>query len=51
MDESILRLSGSKAINFLLHGDSQFDSNKNTTLLNAAITHTVDLGRFTASLV
>ena len=34
----------------LLYGDSKFDSNKNTRLLNAAIKYVIDSGRFTFSL-
>ena len=37
VDENILKLSENKLINLLLYGDSKFDSNKNTGLLNAAI--------------
>ena len=51
IDENILKLSGNKLINLLLYGDSKFDSNKNTRLLNAAIKYVIDSGRFTVSLV
>ena len=37
VDENILKLSDNKLINLLLHGDPQFDSNKNSRLLNQAI--------------
>ena len=40
IDENILKLSGNKLINLLLYGDSKFDSNENTKLLNAAIINT-----------
>ena len=46
VDENILKLSGNKLINLLLYGDSKFDSNKNTRLLNAAIKYVIDSGRF-----
>ena len=49
--ENILKLSGNKLINLLLYGDSKFDSNKNTRLLNATITYIIDSGRFTVALV
>ena len=51
IDENIFKLSGSKQISLLLYGDSKFDSNKNTRLLNAAIKYIIDLGRFTVPLV
>ena len=51
VDENILKLSGNKLINLLLYGDSKFDSNKNTRLLNAAIKYIIDSGRFTVPLV
>ena len=51
VDENILKLSGNKLINLLLYGDSKFDSNKNTRLLNAAIKYIIDSGKFTVSLV
>ena len=51
IDENILKLSGNKLINLLLYGDSKFDSNKNTRLLNAAIKYIIDSGRFTVPLV
>ena len=51
IDENIFKLSGSKLISLLLYGDSKFDSNKNTRLLNAAIKYIIDLGRFTVPLV
>ena len=51
VDENILKLSGNKLINLLLYGDSKFDSNKNTRLLNAAIKYVIDSGRFTVPLV
>ena len=35
--ENILKLSGNMLINLPLYGNPQFDSNKNTRLLNAAI--------------
>ena len=44
-------LSGNKLINLLLYGDPQFDSDKNTRLLNAAIKCIIDSGRFTVPLV
>ena len=44
VDENILKLSGNKLHNLLLYGDSQFDSNKNTRLLNTAIKYIVDSG-------
>ena len=49
--ENILKLSGNKLINLLLHGDSKFDSNKNSRLLNAAIKYIIDSGIFTVPLV
>ena len=51
IDENILKLSGNKLINLLLYGDSKFDSNKNSRLLNAAIKYIIDSGRFTVPLV
>ena len=51
IDENILKLSGNKLINLLFYGDSKFDSNKNTKLLNAAIKCIIDSGRFTVPLV
>ena len=51
VDENILTLSGNKLINLLLYGDSKFDSNKNTRLLNAAIKYVIDSDRFTVPLV
>ena len=51
VDENILKLSENKLINLLLYGDSKFDSNKNTRLLNATIKYVIDLGRFTVLLV
>ena len=51
VDENILKLSGNKLINLLLYGDSKFDSNKNTRLLNAAIKYVIDSDRFTVSIV
>ena len=51
IDENILKLSGNKLINLLLYGDSKFDSNKNTRLLNAAIKYIIDSARFTDPLV
>ena len=51
VDEHILKLSGNKLINLLLYGDSKFDSNKNTRLLNASIKYIIDSGRFTVALV
>ena len=50
VDEIILELSDNKLINLLLYGDSQFDSNKNSRLLNAAIKYIMDSGRFTVPL-
>ena len=52
VDENILKLSDNTLINLLLYGDRQFDSNKNTRLLNvhAAIKYTTDSGRFTVPL-
>ena len=47
VNENILKLSGNKLINLLLYGDPQFDSNKDTRLLNAAIKYTIDPCRFT----
>ena len=47
VNENILKLSENKLINLLLYGDSKFDSNKNTRLLNAAIKYVIDSGRFT----
>ena len=44
VDENILKLSSNKLYNLLLYGDSQFDSNKNTRLLNTAIKYIVDSG-------
>ena len=49
--ENILKLSDNKLINLFLYGDPQFDSNKNTRLLNAAIEYIIDSGRFTVSLL
>ena len=51
VDENILKLSENKLINLLLYGDSKFDSNKNTRLLNAAIKYVIDSDRFTVSIV
>ena len=51
VDENILKLSDNKQINLLLYGDPQFDSNKNTRLLNVAIEYIIDSGRFTVSLL
>ena len=51
VNENILKLSENKLINLLLYGDSKFDSNKNTRLLNAAIKYIIDSGRFTVPLV
>ena len=51
VDENILKLSDNKLINLLLYGDPQFDSNKNTRLLNAAIKYIIDSGRFTVPLL
>ena len=51
VDENILKLSDNKVINLLLYGDPQFDSNKNTRLLNAAIRYIIDSGRFTVPLL
>ena len=51
VDENILTLSGNKLINLLFYGDSKFDSNKNTRLLNAAIKYVIDSDRFTVSIV
>ena len=45
--ENILKLSGNKLFNLLLYGDSKFDPNKNTRLLNAAIKYVIDSERFT----
>ena len=42
VDENMLKLSGSMLINLLLYGDPQFDSDKNTRLLNAAIKYIID---------
>ena len=50
VDEIILELPDNKLINLLLYGDSQFDSNKNSRLLNAAIKYIMDSGRFTVPL-
>ena len=49
--ENILKLSDNKLINLFLYGDPQFDSNKNTRLLNAAIKYIIDSGRFTVHLL
>ena len=51
VDTNILKVSGNKLINLLLYGDSKFDSNKNTRLLNVAIKYVIDSGRFTVPLV
>ena len=51
LDENILKLSDNKLINLLLYHDPQFDSNKNTRLLNAAIKYIKDSGRFTVHLL
>ena len=51
IDENILKLSGNKLIHLPLYGDSKFDFNKNTRLLNAAIKYIIDSGRFTVPLV
>ena len=45
-DENILKLSGNMLINLLLYGNPQFDSNKNTRLLNAAIKYIIDSHRY-----
>ena len=51
VDENILELSDNTLINLLLCGDPQFYSNKSTRLLNAAIKHIIDSGRFTVRLL
>ena len=51
VDENILKLSVNNLINLLLYGDSKFDSNQNTRLLNAKIKYVIDSGRFTVLLV
>ena len=45
-NENILKLSGNMLINLLLYGNPQFDSNKNTRLLNAAIKYIIDSHRY-----
>ena len=51
VDENILKLSGNKLINLLLYGDSKFDLNEVTRLLNAAIKYVIDSGRFAVPLL
>ena len=51
VDENILKLSDNKLINLLLYGDPQFNSNKNTRLMNVAIKYIIDSGRFTVPLL
>ena len=51
VDEKILKLSDIKLNNFLLYGDPQIDSNKNTISLNTTIKYIKDSGRFTVPLV
>ena len=49
--KNILKLSDNKLINLLLYRDPQFDSTKNTRLLNAAIKHIIDSGQLTVPLL
>ena len=51
VDENILKLSDNKLINSILYGGPQYDSNKNTGLLNGAIKYVIDSGRFTVPIV
>ena len=51
MDENILKLSDNKLTNLLFYDDPQFDSNKSTRLLNAAIKYITDSSRFTVPLL
>ena len=51
VDENILKLSDNKLINLLLYGDPQFDSTKNTRLLNAATKYIIDSRRLTVPLL
>ena len=51
VDEKVLKLSDIKLNNFLLYGDPQIDSNKNTVSLNTTIKYIKDSGRFTVPLV
>ena len=51
VNENILKLSGNNLINLLLYGDSKFDLNGTTRLLNAVIKYTIDSGRFTVPLL
>ena len=51
VDENILKLSDNKLINSILYGGPQYDSNKNTGLLNGAIKYIIDSGRFTVPIV
>ena len=43
---SILQQSDPKLTNFLLFGDTFFDNNKNTFILNATIDYIISTGRF-----
>ena len=43
---SILQQSDPKLTNVLLFGDTSFDNNKNTFILNATIDYIISTGRF-----
>ena len=50
IDMSILQLSDSKLTSVLLFGDTSFDSNKNTFILDAIIDYIISTGRFDVPL-
>ena len=50
IDMSILQLSGSKFTRILLFGDTFFDNNKNTFILDATIDYIISTGRFEVPL-
>ena len=50
IDMSILQLSDSKFTSLLLFGDTSFDNNKNTFILDATIDYIISIGRFDVPL-
>ena len=50
IDMSILQLSDSKFTSVLLFGDTSFDNNKNTFILDATIDYIISTGRFDVPL-
>ena len=50
IDMSILQLSDSKFTSVLLFGDTSFDNNKNTFILDVIIGHTISTGSFDVPL-